>query len=309
MAVEFKKLKSEWSTCEKKINDIWGDLDGAAQTEKNLRDWLEGAREHIVERTLDARKNGHDGKTVSEFTKIPDIKKVWGQVEDTLKKLNAAHDRYQSGIKAFKPLYDQASKISQNAKDEVKERKKKKLVKSKSLPDLEKLAKEIDSSLTATGKSHMASVADFAKQKPKKFTFDQTFLKRVNSDIASGKNLIKDNADDDAAMRRLAPRQMAVATAKMQKLAQAAKGHCAGALKAKSGGDSATASAELEKAIKIAKAAQGASEEYARTMKKKGSEVKAHKDGKVMIAKLNNFNSVVKALLQDVAKTQKALGQ
>ncbi|MCL5778757.1 hypothetical protein M1105_17410 [Limibaculum sp. FT325] len=306
MAKEFKKLKAEWAACEKKILDVWGDLDGAAQSDKNIKDWLEGAREDLVDRVIEARKGGAAGKTLADFLKVAEVKKAWTQIQPMLKKLNDAHDRYQAGVASFRKLHAEAVAIKSTAEDEVAARKKK-IFDSKSIPDLEALAKEIGKALSESGSRHMRSVQDFAKEKPKAFTFDKTYEKRLDQDVASGVNSVKVNADDDAAMRQLAPRHLSVTAAKIGDMSKAATKHCVEALKAGKAGDAKAAAASLGKAIKLAEAAEKISDDFNKTLKAHSSEVKAHKDGSEMLKRLNHIGKLVKALLTQVEQTQKAL--
>lgn len=119
MAEEFEKLKAEWDVCESKMSTLFGELASAAQTEANLKDWLGGAREDLVDRALAARKAGVAGQALSDFLKDAGVKGAWTQIQASMVKLGAAHDRFQSTVPKFGPLHAEALKIAKKADDEV----------------------------------------------------------------------------------------------------------------------------------------------------------------------------------------------
>ncbi len=307
MAKEFKKLAAEWKACEAKMATQWGELDSAAQTDKNTKDLLEGACEDLLEKVFSARRGGASGKKLSDFMADADVKKAWAEIQKILKTLEAAHNRYEGACRKFGPLHAEATKIATTADAEVKERKKK-IFDSKSIPDLEKLSKEINTYLTTDAKSHMRSVTDLAKQKPVKFTRDAMTLKIIDRDIASGINSIKVDADDSTLLREFAPRSLAVAASRMNDRKKAATAFCVEALSAVKEKDREKATKALNKAIGLAGEAQEISEHYAKTLKKKGDEIKSHKDGKEMLKRVSKINETVTAIVSTVAKTQKAVG-
>ena len=307
MAVEFKKLSAQWKTCEAKMAVLWGELDSAAQSEKNSKDLLEGGREDLIEKVFDAKRKGTTGTALADFIADAEVKKAWAGMQPTFKTIEAAHDRYQAAVKGFAPLLVEADDILKTTAAEVASRKKNKVFDSKSLPDLEKLHKEITADVSVVSQKHMRSVRDFAREKPKAFTLVKTITERIDSDIKSGVNRIKDNADDDTMLREFGTRSLAVAGAKMNDRLKDATGHCKAAIVAFKTGDKDTASAEIRKAIKIAEAAEEVTDHYGKTLKAKGNEIKDHKDGKVMLTKVNAMNATARTILTTVTKTQQVI--
>ena len=286
---------------------LWGELDSAAQTEKNSKDLLEGGREDLIEKVFDAKRKGGTGTSLADFMGDAEVKKAWAAMQLTFKTLETAHDRYQAAVKGFGPLLAEADEIAKTTAAEVASRKKNKIFDSKSLPDLEKLHKEITADLSAPSQKHMRSVRDFATEKPKAFTLDKTTEERINRDIKSGINSIKENADDDTLQREFGTRSLAVAGAKMNDRLKDATGHCKAALVAFKTGDKDTASAEIGKAITIAEDAEEVTDHYGKTLKAKGNEIRDHKDGKVMLTKVNAINATARTILTTVTKTQQVV--
>ena len=286
---------------------LWGELDSAAQSEKNSKDLLEGGREDLIEKVFDAKRKGGTGTSLADFMGDAEVKKAWAAMQPTFKTLETAHDRYQAAVKGFGPLLAEADDIAKTTAAEVASRKKNKTFDSKSLPDLEKLHKEITADLSAPSQKHMRSVRDFATEKPKAFTLDKTTEERINRDIKSGINSIKENADDDTLLREFGTRSLAVAGAKMNDRLKDATGHCKAALVAFKTGDKDTASAEIGKAITIAEDAEEVTDHYGKTLKAKGNEIRDHKDGKVMLTKVNAINATARTILTTVTKTQQVV--
>jgi hypothetical protein len=306
MSEELKKLQAAWSACDKKITNAFGELDGAAQTEKNLKDWLDGAREDIVERAAAARKAGATGNALADYLKVADVKKAWDAVQATMVKLKAGHERYAAGVSQFAALHAEALRIKGQAEDEVA-RRKKKVADSKSIPDLEKLAAAIGKVINTTSQKHMNSVAGFAKAKSKAFAYDQLYLQRLNGDIAAKTNTIKSVADDETVITKLAPRHLAAVGAKVNDMAKQAILLCGEAVKLHRAGDAKAAKASFDKAFVLAEQAEAIGADLGKSLKAGAETVKASKDGMEIMKKLDGISSAVRALLNQIAQTQKAM--
>ncbi len=306
MSEELKKLEVAWAACEKKISALFSELDGAAQTEKNLKDWLDGAREDLVERVITARKAGATGTKVADFLKNGAVAKAWSEIQATLTKLRAGHDRFQAAVVGFKPVHEEAEKLVARINAEVAARKKK-VTESKSVPDLEKLGKTITTAITRNSPKLMNSAASFAKAKPANFTYATKYEARIDADIASGANSIKESADADTLVSQLAPRHLAAVGGRVGELAKASAQHCADAIAHHKAGDKAGAKAAYGQALAKAEAAQKEAEGLQKALKAGAEAVKSSKDGPEILKKLNTISGLVGAALRQVATTQKAI--
>lgn len=306
MSGQYKKFLAEWKAIDRKINDVYGKLDSAAQSESNLKDWLEGAREDIIEKVFAAKKSGTDGTTLADFLSDKDVKSAWATITKTLKTLEKAHVDFQNGVKEMKALYDDATKVKDEARKAI-DKKKKQVGKSKSKGDLEDLAAEISKVLKQPSKK-LSSVETYGKMKPAAFDYDRRYQGLIDADIKAGKNKVKVIADGDAAVQRLTVRHLAKVQAQLKKDASEVKALCIRVAMRARDGKKDEAKAALVSAKSLVDAANQQAAQYGNDLKRNKTAVEYSQDAKKIKAGVLLVTKSASGMDSDYKKVAGLLG-
>lgn len=135
---DFEKLKKQADGCLESFTKLMTNAD-------HFMNMFQQGAKMVGEAAQEAKGRGITGKTYNDFSKEKEVKSAVSEVEAIHKNYTRDHKQVEDLRKEAGKLCDQLDAQAADIEKEVATRKKKKIVgiDSKSLPDLEKLAKEI----------------------------------------------------------------------------------------------------------------------------------------------------------------------
>jgi hypothetical protein len=199
MAKTLEKVTKDFNALVDQLGDVEHEVDVIENNYLQLQALAREAARQAGQAAVQLRSTGHAGKSLDDFRTAAEVKKLlnlWDKQRSTVSQLMPAAKKV---AKDFPPLFAKLKAMAKELQDEVANRDKKAnraifKIKSESLPDLKKLLKEMEKSVT----HYEEKVVDRAAEMPTFVgEFDPTFESLFNEEFKkAGKERLEDEQSD-----------------------------------------------------------------------------------------------------------------
>ena len=296
MAKDLAKAQKEFSALQKVASDLTELLGSLSTNRQHFEGMVYEASEDITRRVGELRKEGTEAKTLKDCSGDNQIKAILGEVENIKKKLTDVEAGFADITLRGNKVREQLIALQDEVQKEVDDRTKKKdrkvlAIDSKSLPGLEKLAKEIGE----TGTALQENVLLLIKAERYKAKLDKIDL-QMETAVNKAPEEQGKRDEESMAKRGLDMRLVAKNTKEAQAKRNESKKNLGECLKFLKAGDKARAKDALDLASAARGELQAIAEQYATALKGINKydmqTMKDSKDGKAILTAIDVINKL-----------------